>query len=659
MKRKLILSLLAMLLPISAWCQSFSVVQGGVTFHFSVISGTNVQLYNNGSSAIQNFYAGEHAGVLTIPSSVNSGGTDYTVVQIGRGAIQDVNATTINFPSTLTTIESYAVRCQRLTSINIPASVTWIQSRAFTYTNSLNSITVDEANTKYDSRENCNAIIEKSTKRLILGCNYTTIPEGVVTIESMAFSACVNLTSINIPASVNSISEDTFSACTNLESITVADGNTKYDSRDNCNAIIEKSTNTLILGCMNSTIPETVLAIGPSAFSAQKLKSVNIPSSVSSIARNAFNRCSELTSLNIPAGVSSIDNTAFSGCTGLSTITVDNANTNYYSQNNAIITKSTNELILGCQTTTTVPDGVKSIGEQAFDQVYLPSIKIPSSVNTIKQFAFTNCGQLEEVTLSEGLVTIEGKAFHSCKFESLTLPSTVTTVGSEAFYHYGDFTLNTPYTLASLTSDVFGSSAASYGKIQLYVTPQKEYTTFACTKAIDFSGLSGVEAFVASGYDASTKKVHLTKVNVANANEGVILKATPGTQYILTEGTSESHESNLLIGVTTATQVNATDGENTNFVLSNGVFKKVAQGSTTEESTIANGKAYLQLPTSALPAGVRSIGISTKGDVTGIVNVELIGEEGNGETYDLSGRRVKNAASKGVYVKNGKKVIIK
>ena len=184
-----------------------------------------------------------------------------------------------------------------------------------------------------------------------------SIPNSVTHIEQLAFLGCSGLRSIEIPNSVVSIGYQAFRSG-NLENISVSSDNSKYDSRNNCNAIIESSSNTLILGCKNTIIPNTVLSIGEYAFSGcSGLTSISIPNSVTAIGNWAFYRCSGLTSVNIPNSVTAIGSSAFSGCSGLTSVNIPNS-----------VTAIGSWAFYGCSGLTRIEIGnsVTSIGNYAF-----------------------------------------------------------------------------------------------------------------------------------------------------------------------------------------------------------------------------------------------------------------------------------------------------
>ena len=212
----------------------------------------------------------------------------------------------------------------------------------------------------------------------------TTIPNSVTAIGRLAFYGCTGLTSFTIPSSVTSIRDGAFSACSGLTSIKVEEGNTVYDSRENCNAIIETASNTLVAGCMNTTIPNSVTAIGNRAFQGcTGLTSFTIPASVTAIGGAAFWGCTGLKSLTIPASVTTIGGSAFLGCTGLTSISI--------------------------------PSSVTSIGGGAFwGCTGLKSISIPASVTSIGNSAFLGCTALTSISIPASVTSIEGYAFSGC-----------------------------------------------------------------------------------------------------------------------------------------------------------------------------------------------------------------------------------------------------
>lgn len=140
------------------------------------------------------------------------------------------------------------------------------------------------------------------------------IPNSVIEIGYAAFFCCYGLTSIEIPNSVIKISESVFLGCMFLENIVVSEGNPIYDSRDNSNAIIKTTTNTLIQGCNNSIIPISITKIGDGAFSYFDFASIEIPNSVTSVGDYAFSYCLGLTSVTIPTSIESMGEQVFYAC---------------------------------------------------------------------------------------------------------------------------------------------------------------------------------------------------------------------------------------------------------------------------------------------------------------------------------------------------------
>ena len=162
-----------------------------------------------------------------------------------------------------------------------------------------------------------------------------TIPNSVTYIGHCAFQDCWGLTSITIPNSVTSLGEDCFWGCSGLTNIVVDAENTHYDSRNNCNAIIETSSNDLIACCMNTIIPNSVRSLRGNCFrGCTGLTSINIPNSVTSLGESCFCDCTGLTSITIPNSVTNIGGGAFYGCSGLTNLVVDAENTHYDSRNN-------------------------------------------------------------------------------------------------------------------------------------------------------------------------------------------------------------------------------------------------------------------------------------------------------------------------------------
>ena len=660
-----LLSLLAVFMLAGGYASAQS---GNITFADAAVKAICVANWDpNGDGELS---YDEAAAVKNLSSWVFSRNTDITsfdelqyftgLKSIGTMAFSDCsNLTNISIPSSVANIGDYAFSgCASLTSVTIPSSVASIGGGAFSGCSGLNRIKVDNGNSVYDSRNDCNAIIETASNTLIVGCQNTFIHDGVINIGDYAFEGCKGLTNITIPSSVASIGEYAFEGCK---------------------------------GLTNITIPSSVASIGEYAFgNCLGLTSVTISDGIASIGENAFYSCYSLASITIPKSVTSIGDNAFEHCYGLTSIIVEGGNETYDSRNdcNAIIETSSNKLIVGCQNTI-IPDGVVSIGD----------------------YAFEGCAGLASMTIPEGVISIGKNAFNECTgLTSVTIPSSVTSIGEYAF---GFANLNTVTSFIKepfeITDDVFMYSYdESWNK--LFTTATLYVPAGTKEKYLATPAWNQFQNIVELGLEPVEQGETIDYASDINADTDLDGNVVGDIYYSISSGDGSYDPSEGCIVVTSPTDddtvngLSGTDifGEDFNDHFTGIVFK-VAEGKGTikieaqttgtmvlkvkigdnepiemelegrlkvsfpynvSEDTyvyIYGGESAAQansMRRAAADSALKIYGIEVvKGEVDGIGTVMTEGDD-DAPVYNLSGQRVKTP-HRGVYIQNGKKVLVK
>ena len=600
--------------------------------------------------------------------------------------------TSVTIPSNVTSIGDFTFSgCPNLTEVNIGKGVTSIEHHAFNSCPKLTTITVDTKNTKYDSRDNCNAIIETTSNTLVLGCKDTFIPNTVTSIGDAAFWKCAGLTSIAIPASVTSIGASAFKECPDLTSVTFATGsqltsigvlafydckslasieipasvtsigigvfnycenlttitvnteNTTYDSRDNCNAIIETTPKKLVAVCKNSTIPDGVTSIGKGAFRTIGLTSVTIPVSVTSIEDEAFYNCTNLGKTYVlPTTVPTMGSDVFKYCNDENfAIIVPAAKYDDYcsaSGWSSYQSKMKNGYTVTCPDVITAT-GVGPLVQQGETVTLSGTGDIPTGYLFGGYSVKDADGATVNVTETEGVYTF-------------TMPAADVTVATT-------WKMLTLADLAELALDETMQDVVKDGNLKMTVTPKNKYWTLAC--GVDLLLPKGVVVYKARMNSTGTK-VELTEIDattlggVLKANNGVLIAGTPGQSYdlvvspdnsVTTLSTADANSygtDNELVPVLEDTHFTTEDY----FILTENKFIMV---DISKDTKVPAGKAVLKV--AAGSAKTRTLDV-IDGETTGIASVVKSGEEE--VWYNLQGQRISKPTRKGVYILNGKKV---
>ena len=697
-------------------------------------------------------WAFHNTGINTIPSRP---------ISIEDNAFN--SCTKIEFVSLPAGMEYISVglfyRCYELKSVFVPKTIERVDSLAFGYCNGLTSIEVDKENPYYDSRDGCNAIIETTTNKLVIGCKNTVIPESVDLIDDKAYWG-IDLTEVTVRRkSPITITESTFFrrqnatlivphgckaayeaaeywnefkeiveeqepfidfADTNVKSICVSnwdtdgDGELSFDeaaavtslknvftNKKNIQSFDElqyftglKSINLMAFSsCSELTsirIPENVTNIALSAFSTcTKLASVNIPESVTSIGTNAFYQCTSLSSITIPKNVNSISNNCFAGCSQLASITVDAENVVFDSRGNcnAIINKENSSLIAGCKNTT-IQESVTDIASDAFREcTALLSITIPEGVRSIGSKAFDGCSALISVTINQPEpISISSTTFSNSVNATLYVPYKSKSVyASTDFWQDFKAIVEMPPTVFTLSDGQSFSNdeeifveRLNYSRTFKNTNWQAWYVPFDVTLTSEILAHFAFAEF-AGTYAEEDGSFYITVVRL---KEGDVVKAN--TPYCVQAKVADSSnpqvisQTDVILKTSTVnsfyvlsarkritffgnyTHRTVTAEDENLYALSGGRYSKQQPG-----NTLAPYRCFFTIEdrednpyaTAPNPSEVKLMVIGE--DDTFISELDFDNEVGP-TVYDLNGRKVnRQKTTHGIYIINGKKVIIK
>lgn len=368
----------------------------------------------------------------------------------------------VNLPESLEKIGEGAFARTNIKGLYIPASVTQIDGRILPGTCQL--VIIDADNLKYDSRDNCNAIIETATGKLIEGCDYAEIPYGVEEIGEYAFTHRT-LMKVDLPHTLEKIGREAFAAVSWLVNTVVDDDieveigipssvreigdfafNTFDDWYHGVKIIIDGKTD-IKLGSEITCSPDDVEVDNEDIkwilenyntyndyeFPFEKIEEIPsnclrysihqddtiqcIPANVKHICKEAFEGCTHLERVEIYNPDVKIDLSAFKGCSSLASIIVDDGSEfiEWDAEERDAVFFYANPYKFIVDGKPNFPDGVEIIPNSAFKNcLELAEVIIPESVHTIEDEAFSGCANLKKIIVPESVSSVANNAFEGC-----------------------------------------------------------------------------------------------------------------------------------------------------------------------------------------------------------------------------------------------------
>ena len=312
--------------------------------------------------------------------------------------------------------------------------------------------------------ENCNSLAQ------------IVLPTGLLAIEPYAFAGCESLTNVVVPESCEIIGDAAFENCVKLKSVELP---TTLDSIQDfvfsqCDSLVEVR------------MPSSLESIGENAFiGCDSLVSADIPQGVEYVGAGAFRQCVRLREVKIPASVGFIDGfdydpeaifptyPPFAECPALKSIDVDPKNQNYASVDGVLFTKDKDAVLHyppgKMETEYVIPKSATQIASRAFEGVYsLKRVVLHDAIEEIGAYAFSGCGDVEEITLPKRLSTLGEGAFARCSsLEKIVVPKGVKEIKSKTFFYCRALReVELPEKLSAIGDSVF-AWCASLEKINL------------------------------------------------------------------------------------------------------------------------------------------------------------------------------------------------
>ena len=486
------------------------------------------------------------------------------------------------------------------------------------------------------------------------GSNINSVELGnnITSIGSYAFKGCASFEEIKIRPAITEIGNSAFSNCTNLKKFIIEDSDVelKLGAR-----IVESCQLDSVYIGRNINYP-TSKSEGYSPFySNTTLRAVKITDKETEISENEFYGCTNLQRVIIGDGVTSIGNWAFSGCSSLKFFTFGSE-----------VKTIGQEAFSDCTAVTEITSRAiepPTCGAQALDDInkwdcklYVPKGYLASyqAAEQWKEFLFVEEGDYtiaKKYTLTYIVDGEEYKSYQIAEGSAIT-PEAAPTKDGYVFSGWSTI----PATMPAEDVTITGTFTLLTDEDVIQITTAGQSTW--CSKYdLDFTGVEGLKAYTATGYDRISGTIWLTRVYQVPANEGIFLMGN-ADEYHVPHKSTGTYYANLMVGTLQPITINETDGEYTNYYLSNGDsgvgFYKV-NGSV----DLKANRAYLPLLKGSVQAGTRFIGIEFEDDgTTSIKGLTPVLSEGEGEWYTLQGQRVAKPG-KGLYIRNGKKVVMK